>query len=102
MLDKYFNHPLQHAEPLLVIGTFMVIVINLLGGVSQSSCNFVLKMLQFLLSVSLGRGQDLDERDKALLLAFPHDIRTVRKHFDLEPETRPYAVCLACKALNPP
>lgn len=76
---------------------FIVIVLNLIGQVPQKSCNWVLQTCRILVSSALEDEQGvLSPAYEKLMKDFPTDFRSVRRNFDLEPNTVIYATCPRC------
>lgn len=97
LADRYFDHPLQRGNALLVLAVFIVLILKLLGHVPRGTCNFALRMLKVLLDTALRQGpQPLSYREKKILDHFPRDIRGVRRAFDLEAVITIYATCPSC------
>jgi len=94
--EKFYTHPLQYGNPLVVISMFLVIVLNVFGHLARPSCNFALRILKCLLQCALENDGNLTDSHKRLLKDFPADIRSVRKAFDIEPTITIYAACPKC------
>lgn len=79
------------------------LILNLFGHLTHRWCNFNLKMLHTLLQeVYSGDGRQLTAREIKILENFPHDLRTVRKAFDIEAKTLTYAACPKCSCTYAP
>ena len=98
---RYFR-PIAANHPLVAIAMFLVIVLNLFGHLARPGCNFALRVLQILVRCALQKDGNLSPRHKQMVENFPTDIRTVRKVFDLDPETVVYATCPRCCCTHPP
>jgi hypothetical protein len=98
---RYFR-PIAANHPLVAIAMFLVIVLNLFGHLARPGCNFALRVLQILVRCALQKDGNLSPRHKQMVEKFPTDIRTVRKVFDLDPETVVYATCPRCCCTHPP
>ncbi|GBE87778.1 hypothetical protein SCP_1200020 [Sparassis crispa] len=95
--SRYFDHPLQRGDPLLLLAVFIVLILKLLSQVLRTTCNFALQMLKVLLDTALRQGtRSLSYREEQILDHFPRDIRGVRKAFDLEAVVIVYATCPSC------
>ena len=101
-VETHFAHPLIDANPLVLIAVFTVLVINILGHVSRTSCGFALNMLRMMVEVAFSGTGKPNAFEEKILKAFPTDIRTARKHFNLESKFTYYASCPACCALYSP
>lgn len=79
------------------------LVLNLFGHLTHRWCNFNLKMLHNILQeVYSEEGRQLTGREVKLLENFPHDLRTVRKAFDIEAKTETFAACPKCACTYAP
>jgi hypothetical protein len=90
---------LAAANPIIVIAMFTVIILNLFGRVTHSSCEFTLKMLRVLIAATLRNPSKFEAK---ILQTLPEDVRTVRKIFCLESRTTTYAVCPKCSSIYKP
>ncbi|TDL17603.1 hypothetical protein BD410DRAFT_688256, partial [Rickenella mellea] len=93
---KYFSHPLDSAHPICTVSMLIAVVLNIFGHVAYRMCNMTLQMLQVLIEVALTTGRQPTPFEEELIHGFPKDFRTVRKRFDLDPETTTYATCPKC------
>lgn len=94
LLDEYFEHPLDRVNPLIAILLYLVLVLSVLGRLSDSWSSFTLKILHFTI-----RGLVADYKvpiAERLVQQFPRDIRGVRDIFNLETKTVIYATCPTC------
>ena len=93
-LDHHFKPLLQDVNPVLQVAFFMVTVSHVLLGVSRRSCTFMLRMVQYIIHLTLLRfGPCLSQADEKLLRDIPTDPRATEKEFSLNNETTIIAVC---------
>jgi hypothetical protein len=85
-----------------LLAAFIIIVLNVFGGLVREWASTALKLqMELLKSAFGGRRGDISANNQDLLNSFPRDIRTARKIFDLEATTKAYAACPGCSALYP-
>jgi hypothetical protein len=101
-VEIFFHHPLNLANPLIVIAMFLVLILNIFGGLTHRWSNAALSILKVMVQTAWRSESQPTEREKFLLKNFPEDIRTVRKAFDMEAKTTTYAACPKCFALYEP
>lgn len=95
-LERYFA-PLRTGGPLLAVALFIVIVLNIIGRVSRSSCNWVLSGLKLMMECAWQDAQGgMSPARRDILDNFPSDLRSVRLRFDLDPDVVIYATCPKC------
>lgn len=76
LIDQFFNHPLQRANPIVLLVLFTILVLNVLGRATRRLCNCTLQMFKMLVSLVLTRGSNsLTYCESELLKHFLHDIR---------------------------
>jgi hypothetical protein len=101
--DKYFDHPLSHADPVTTLALFIVLVLNLFAHLPRVWCNITLGLLKILLvSIYNASGRTQTTADQRLMEHFPKDLRQVRRIFDMEAKTIVSATCPKCFATYPP
>jgi hypothetical protein len=94
--DKFFQ-PIRTGNRLIALAMFIVVVLNLIGQVPRRSCNWVLATCKILVSSALEDEHGvLSPANAKLMEDFPADLRSVRRNFDLEPDTVIYATCPRC------
>lgn len=72
----------------------MVVASQIVLGVSRRGCSFLLKMVQYIIQLTLLRsGPNLTQRDETLLSKIPTDIRNPEEHFSLKNLHTVFAVC---------
>lgn len=72
----------------------MVTVCHVLLGVSHRGCTFMLRMVQYIIHLTLLRlGPDLSQGDEKLLGDIPTDLRATENAFSLDNKTTIFAVC---------
>lgn len=102
LIGHYFESRLEEKDPITLLAAFIIIVLNVLGGLAREWASTALKLqLELLTSAFRGRRGDISANNQDLLNSFPRDIRTARKIFDLEATTKAYASCPGCSALYP-
>lgn len=100
----YFSRSLHH-RPLIVVGLFLLVFLNLLHHLVREGCRTALHCLKIFMEMSFHeahRGQELPPRLSQLVQDFPVDLDQARKCFELEPETVTYACCPSCFSLYLP
>ena len=102
LIGHYFESRLEDKNPIILFAAFIIIVLNVFGGLVREWASTALKLQIELLTLSFGgpRG-DISANNRDLLNSFPRDIRTARKIFDLEATTKAYAACSGCSTLYP-
>ncbi|KAF8575643.1 hypothetical protein K439DRAFT_1243415, partial [Ramaria rubella] len=103
--DRYFNHPLEKADSLLIVSMLLILVLNLIAGIPRWYANFGLRSHRLLLEMaflSVGDNQPLRSDLKNLLETHHVDIHTVRTHFDVEPTLTIHAACPRCSCIYAP
>jgi len=102
LIGHYFESQLEEKNPIILLAAFIIIVLNVFGGLVREWASTALKLQMELLTLAFGgqRG-DISTKNQDLLNSFPRDIRTARKIFDLEATTKTYAACPGCSALYP-
>jgi len=81
-------------DPILQITFFMVVACQIVLGVSRRGCSFLLKMVQYIIQLTLLRsGPNLTQRDETLLSKIPTDIRNPEEHFFFLNLHTVFAVC---------
>lgn len=86
-----------------LLACLSVLVLNLFGHLPHRWCNFTLKMLHTLLEeVYSENGRALTAREIELMRNFPHDLRSVRRAFNVEAKTVTYAACPKCSCTYKP
>ena len=95
MLDEYFDHPLEKANPVIVVFLYLTIVLSVLGRVTNIWCNYMLRVLHLLAeTIHIGSSPARDSPDAYRITeTLPRDIRGVRTLFNLEAKTITYAAC---------
>jgi len=79
---------------MLQVVFFMVTVCHVLLGVSRRGCTFMLKMVQYIIQLTLLRlGPNLSQGDEKILGDIPTDPRATEKAFSLDSKTTILAVC---------
>ena len=102
LIGHYFESRLEEKDPITLLVAFIVIVLNIFGGLVREWASTALKLQIELLTLSFGgRRRVVSANNQELLNSFPRDIRTARKIFDLEATTKAYAACTGCSALYP-
>lgn len=90
----HFEPIFGNVDPVLQVTFFLVVTCQVLLGVSRRGCKFMLKMIQYIIQLSLLRaGPNLTQRDQKLLSDIPNDICTAESQFHLKNEHTIYAVC---------
>jgi len=90
----HFKPVLQDVNPVLQVTFFMVTVCHVLLGVSRRGCTFMLRMVQYIIHLTLLRlGPHLSQGDEKLLSDIPTDPRATEKVFSLDNKTTILAVC---------
>ncbi|KAJ3528879.1 hypothetical protein NM688_g7934 [Phlebia brevispora] len=104
-----YDNPIRRANPVTILALFMVVAVNIMGGVSRPLCNFILNCCIRILSLTMRDGHkgarsasSLTAYEERLLKEFPKDLRQVRNIFRLEPNNITYATCPRCSCLYPP
>ena len=102
-LKEYQGHHwesrLEDKDPLTLFAAFIIIVLNVFGGLVREWASTALKLQIELLKLAFNRQPGgITAHNEDLLKGFPKDIRTARKLFDVEPTTTTYAACPACSA----
>lgn len=92
-VDRYFDHPLRKAHPVIVVTMFVAVVLNVIANVSRMPCNFILRLIKHVLHLAA---------PSTTWNNIPDDIRTARQKFDLDPVTATYATCPVCSFLYSP
>ena len=102
LIGHYFESRLEDKNPIILFAAFIIIVLNVFGGLVRDWASIALKLQIELLTLSFGgpRG-DNSANNWDLLNSFPWDIRTARKIFDLEAMTKVYVACSGCSTLYP-
>ena len=100
-IEHYFDARLEDKNPILLLAAFIVIVLNVFGGLVREWASTALKLQQQLLSLAFGGQKRNISANQDLLNSFPQDIRGARKIFDLEATTKAYAACPGCSTLYP-
>lgn len=96
LIDRYFT-PLRTGNKIIAVALFIVVVLNLVGRVSRSSCNWVLSGLKIMLQCTWEDANgDVNKAHQELLDDFPVDLRSARNKFDLDPDIILYATCPRC------
>ncbi|KAF8582133.1 hypothetical protein K439DRAFT_1241165, partial [Ramaria rubella] len=93
------------AHPTLVVSMFMVLILSLLGGLQHRFANFSLRSHKLIMDMSfstISHRNPIPADQQRLLDGHPIDVRTARKHFDLEANVVTFAACLRCSCLYPP
>jgi tnp2 family transposase len=102
LIGPYFESRLEEKDPITLLAAFVIIVLNVFGGLVREWASTALKLQMELLALSFGgRRRIISANNQELLDSFPRDIRTARKIFDLEATTKAYAACPGCSALYP-
>lgn len=100
LIGSYFESRLEEKDPRILLAAFIIIVLNVFGGLVREWASTALKLQLELLALAFGgRRGDIPTNNQDLLDSFPRDIRTARKIFDLEATTKAYAACPGCSAL---
>lgn len=99
---NHFNHPLSRLNPLLLLAMFTALILNVLGGVTRRSCNFVLRMLKVIIGCAIHQEGGPSVAEREFLARLPIDIRSIRRAFDLDPVVTVFAACPACSATYEP
>ncbi|KAI6020329.1 hypothetical protein BKA83DRAFT_1527796 [Pisolithus microcarpus] len=94
--DIYFRS-VGVSNPAAIAGSFLILCLNLLCGISQAQSRFVSESLSFMLSHIINDIQAPEDRRS--LLKFPRDYRTILNHFDLDPHLQLYVCCPSCYTL---
>ncbi|KAG2048609.1 hypothetical protein BDR06DRAFT_1012875 [Suillus hirtellus] len=100
----YFSQSL-HRQLLIVVGLFLVVVLNLLHHLVREGCRTALHCLKIFMEMSFleaCEGQELPPWLNQLVLDFPVNLDHARKFFKLEPKTKTYACCPSCFSLYLP
>jgi hypothetical protein len=93
-LAHHFEPIFWNVDPVLQVTFFLVVTCQVLLGVGRRGCEFMLKMIQYIIQLTLLRaGPVLSQRDQKLLSNIPNDIRTAENQFSLKNEHTIYAVC---------
>ena len=77
----------------------VVLALYLLGGVSTSNCDLLLRTLPIVITAAVQVGNPLAS---PIPKEWPTDLRTALKHFPLDPDLIEYASCPRCCNLTPP
>lgn len=94
LLGHHFEPVLPRADPVLQLSFFMIVVCQVVLGMSRRGCNFLLNMVQYIVHLTLLRGgSNLSQYDQKLLSDIPVDFRTTEQQFHLEPKCVIAAVC---------
>lgn len=102
-LEHCYHKDMGNTHRATLLACLNVLVLNLFGHVTHRWCNFTLKMLHNILQEAYGGdGRKLNGREIKILENFPHDLRTVRKAFDIEAKTTTYAACPKCNCTYAP
>ena len=73
---------LGNADPVLQVAFFMILVCQVILGVSRRGCTFLLNMVQYILHLTLVQsGRPLSLHDQKLLVDIPKDFRSVDARF---------------------
>lgn len=90
----HFKEVFGNVNPVLQLTFFMVTVCHVLLGASYRGCTFMLRMVQYIIHLSLLRlGPGLSQGDEKLLGDIPTDLRATEKAFPLDNKTTTFAVC---------
>ena len=100
-IEHYFEARLEEKNPIILLAAFIIIVLNVFGGLVREWASTALKLQKELLSLTFGGQRGNIPANEDLLNSFPRDIRTARKIFDLEATTKTYAACPSCSTLYP-
>jgi hypothetical protein len=101
-VEHCFSHPLRNQEPVVLISAYIVIVLHILGQVSQRWSNFTLRLLKIMVSSVYTSFKVPLVATSSIIKTFSTDIRTLRKNLGLEPELVLYAMCPVCSATYAP
>lgn len=102
LIGRYFESQLEEKNPIILFAAFIIIVLNVFGGLVREWASTALKLQMELLTLTFGgRKGDISAKNQDLLNSFPRDIRTARTIFDLEATTKAYAACPGCSTLYP-
>lgn len=94
LLGHHFQPVLQGVNPVLQVAFFMLTVCHILLGVSRHGCTFILRMVQYIIHLTLLRlGPNLSQGDEKLLGDIPTDPRAAERAFSLDNKSTILAVC---------
>jgi hypothetical protein len=103
MADPILNHPLRHRESVILVVLFTVFVLYIFGPISQRWSNFLLRSQRAVLRLAYAQSNnEVPEDVEEMLAGIPTDIRTVAKHFHLNPILVLLATCPSCSATYAP
>ncbi|RDB30843.1 hypothetical protein Hypma_005801 [Hypsizygus marmoreus] len=100
--DVHFQ-PLKTERPVVILGLFIMMVLNLFHHLVRSGCTVALHLLKAFMCLAFQEtlGPELPTHVKQLVDQFPVDLKTARKLFELEPTVTDYICCPECFALYP-
>ena len=104
-LEQHDMPILEHADPIIQLSVFTMVVLQVILHNSCRGCHFLLSMLHYIVQLCLLRnGRVLTVYDRKLLSDFPKDPDSATKQFKLEGKETIYAVCPKqnCQKLYPP
>ncbi|KIJ50240.1 hypothetical protein M422DRAFT_44405 [Sphaerobolus stellatus SS14] len=102
--DPHFNTPMEHADPILVLAVFCVVLVNIFGQVARRTANLILVFMQALVHTSFEKSYpngDIPLYEQAVLNDFPNDPRSARHALKLEPKLIIFASCPDCHYCHP-
>ena len=90
---------LKDEDPITLFAAFIIIVLNVFGGLVREWVSTALKLQIELLKLAFNHQTGgMTAHNEDLLKGFPKDIRMARKLFDIEPTTTTYTACPTCSA----
>ncbi|KAH9914576.1 uncharacterized protein B0H18DRAFT_849993, partial [Fomitopsis serialis] len=91
--DRYHRRVFPGLDPAVAALCYMVLTLALLCGVSRKRCNWVLDIVRFVFSSFQAK--------LGLIGHIPADIRSLIRHFDIDPDVKTYISCPQCFCLYP-
>jgi hypothetical protein len=108
-LETKFSLSFRRANPIILLTLLIAIILNIFGHLTRPWSNTTLELLNLMLKTTLGNpagpnpcDRSTMQKSKTQLDYVPHDIRSVREKFDLEPSTQTHATCVRCFCTYPP
>jgi hypothetical protein len=98
-IEHYFEARLEGKNPIILLVAFIIIVLNIFGGLVREWASTALKLQKELLLLAFSGQRENISANQDLLDSFLQDICTTRKIFDLEATTKVYAACPGCSTL---
>ena len=91
----HYQSILPSVDPILQITFFIVVACQVILGVSHQGCSFLLKMVQYIIQLTLlHSGLNFNQSDKKLLSDIPANIHNPEEHFSLKNLHTIFAICL--------